>query len=94
MSIKLSQVGSASGSPMGRSERHDIITSDSPKFSLKRIPINRGGYDSGGAYWGIGQPLYWYSDDDGNVSAYFRAADREAAKAHIRKTYPTARFFR
>lgn len=29
-------------------------------FILRRIPINGGGYDSGGAYWGIGAPLYWY----------------------------------
>lgn len=65
------------------------------KLTLHRIRINRGGYDLGGAYWGIGQPLYWwYADDAASLSGYLRAASREEAKRKIRETYPNARFYR
>ena len=47
------------GAPMGRpAYGHGAMPTS--KFILRRIPINSGGYDSGGAYWGIGAPLYWY----------------------------------
>ena len=32
-----------------------------PLFSLSRVRLNRGGYDSTGRYWGTGQPLYNYT---------------------------------
>jgi hypothetical protein len=32
-------------------------------FTLRRVRINGGGYDSSGRYWGSGQPLYHYSAD-------------------------------
>jgi len=37
-----------------------------------------GAYDSGGAYWGIGAPLYHYGDGEG-VCVYVRASNRERA---------------
>jgi hypothetical protein len=53
------------------------------RVHLQRVPIDRGGYDPGGAYWGIGAPLFCASsDEDGDM--YFRAADRKAALARIR----------
>jgi len=64
------------------------------KVSLRKIPINSGGYDSGGAYWGIGQPLYWAGSDCGTIDRFFRAATRDQAKAEIRKQYPKATFYR
>lgn len=64
------------------------------KVSLSRVRLNGGGYDAGGAYWGIGQPLYWAWTDDGRVDLWFRASDREAAKAHVWHRYPAAKFYR
>lgn len=88
-------VSSRYGAPMGRPTRTqgDPGTDERP-LSLRRIPINSGGYDSGGAYWGLGQPLYWCGNDDGDIDLFFRARDRAAAKAHVRETYPDARFYR
>ena len=81
------------GAPLGRSSQpagHD----DTVKVSLRRVPINAGGYDRGGAYWGLGAPLWYACDDDGDYSEYFRAWDRAAAKAHVLEKLPNARFYR
>jgi hypothetical protein len=60
---------------------------------LRRIPLDSGGYDSGGAYWGIGQRLYGYAAADDSVNGYIRASDREEAKEAVRLLYPGVRFF-
>lgn len=64
-----------------------------PKFTLHRVRLNASGYDRSGCYWGLERPLYWATNDH-DYDHYFRAADRDAAKRHIRKTHPSARFFR
>lgn len=91
------------GAPMGRASDHlyalIVDKTDSP-FTLRRMPINSGGYDRGGAYWGLGAPLWWWSvtitegDTVDECSGFFRARTRDAAKAHIRELHPNARFFR
>jgi len=90
--MKMPQVNDLRGAPMGRRSYHgprDTVG----LFRLQRVYLNAGGYDNGGAYWGIGAPLYWYSDD-GNLVGYLRARDRSDAKRQILETYPNARFFR
>ena len=67
------------------------------KFRLVRLAIDAGGYDQGGAYWGLGAPLYWACDEathSAPVELFLRAGDREAVKAKIRERYPAARFYR
>lgn len=64
------------------------------KTSLRKIRIDNGGYDSGGAYWGIGQPLYWAGSDCGTIDLWFRAPTRDDAKDHVRSKFPNARFYR
>lgn len=59
------------------------------KVALQKVRLNSQGYDSMGAYWGVGQPLYYYFAEDGDEfeitrDGFFRAKDREAAKAYIR----------
>lgn len=50
------------------------------KFTLKRVPINRQGYDSSGRYWGTGAPLYYYEDyETGDISGYLRAHSKADA---------------
>lgn len=67
---------------------------ESPKITLQRVRLDSGGYDSAGAYWGHGEPLFWAADDSGAYDSTFRADDRDDAKAIVRRTYPGARFFR
>lgn len=57
-----------------------------PKFKiyLERVRLDSGGYDSRGQYWGVGEPLYRYSDDSGAIDGYVRAASRAEAKEKVR----------
>ena len=101
--LKLSNVSSPYGAPMGRRDSHADDRTRPIKFALRRVYLDSGGYDNGGAYWGIGAPLYQASgeygeDADGGageyVEFYLRAHGREDAKAKIRADYPAARFYR
>jgi hypothetical protein len=65
-----------------------------PLVTLRLVPLDSGGYDREGTYFGIGDPLYWAATDDGSYDRTFRASDREAAKGVVRETIPHARFYR
>lgn len=65
-----------------------------PLVTLQLVRLDSGGYDPQGAYWGIGEPLYWAAADDVDYDETFRAATRDEAKAHVRASYPHARFHR
>lgn len=91
------------GAPLGRTSDHLaglIVTAADSPFTLRRIRLDSGGYDSGGAYWGFGAPLYWWAveivegDTRDQCSGYLRAANRLAAKNAIRSAQPAARFYR
>jgi hypothetical protein len=87
--------GSARGAPFGRpSASRNEISAPPQQFYLTKIRINAGGYDPGGAYWGVGQPLYYFTTEDGAESGYLRASDRDHAKDKVRQLHPGARFFR
>lgn len=88
MAKELSEVSCKYGAPMGRAERGSDPGEE--KWTLQRVRLDSGGYDTGGAYWGIGEPLYWASA--GDVDRYVRASDREIAKTRIRKEFPEAFF--
>lgn len=102
--MDLCKVHSRYGAPMGRMTTHDVLEGETlGKFELARVRLNNGGYDDGGAYWGHGEPIYRarafvdYTGKEGRggmVEWFLRASDREQAKAHVRKRYPNARFFR
>jgi hypothetical protein len=88
------------GAAMGRSDRHGFPDL-AYKVSLQRVRLDSGGYDNAGAYWGIGKPLYWACGEAPGDTAdklgfemFFRAADRDAAKAMVKERYPEARFYR
>lgn len=87
----LPQVSSRHGAPMGRPPSYPMYEIPGGLVRLRHLPLDAGGYDSGGAYWGIGQRLYWATDEDGG-EAFFRATCRGAAKEHVRQISPTARF--
>lgn len=86
--------GSARGAPFGRPSFTAADTAPGARVYLFRVHVHASGYDSGGAYWGVGQPLYYFTTADGAESGYLRAADRDHAKDKVRQLHPGARFFR
>ena len=83
------------GSSMGR---RDNITESACtiKFHLQRVPLDSGGYDPGGAYWGLGDPLY-VAFGEGELEVqemFFRAKSRDGAKTQVRGAFPAATFYR
>jgi hypothetical protein len=83
---------------MGRWESYGDDRGYSGRMYLQRVYLNSGGYDSGGAYWGVGQPLFGYeSAEDGGddlIQGFIRADDREHAKEQLRAKFPAVKFFR
>ncbi len=53
------------------------------KITAHRVRIDRGGYDSGGRYWGTGAPLYEVENDNHGhvVTKHVRAQSASEAKA-------------
>ena len=87
----LSKVDCRYGAPMGRHGQTSEI--EGGRYYLQRVRLDSGGYDAGGAYWGIGQPLYRWSHENDDECSYLRANSRDDAKAQIRDVVPNARFF-
>lgn len=97
--IKLPKAYSQYGASMGRSSYHaHDKASVTARLRLTRVVLS-GDYDSGGAYWGAGAPLYRVegeSADGDTIEFYFRAESRDDAKAKILGEfgYVNARFYR
>jgi hypothetical protein len=77
MPSQLPHVNCKYGAPMGR------WTSPSRKpagrtVRLFRVILDAGGYDQGGAYWGLGARLYCATDDR-DYQDFVRASSRAAA---------------
>ena len=82
------------GAPLGRKEWNDNSEVEyKGKLYLRHIPLDSGGYDAGGAYWGIGTRLYGFAAPDDSINGYLRACDRAQAKEQVREQYPQATFF-
>lgn len=64
------------------------------KCSLRKVRINSGGYDVGGAYWGLGPQLWYAGSDCGLIDLWFRAYDRGEAKNYVRERFANVRFWR
>lgn len=79
------------GAPLGRGNIGNDFDVMQP-LHLKRLPLDSGGYDGGGAYWGHGVPVYVIHDRDGDFFYSLRARSREAAKAEFREEHPGAWF--
>lgn len=102
MPIKLPNVEAKYGAPMGRADtphaydEFQAIPDHPHKFSLQRVKMCSccGAYDTGGAYWGLGPPLYYAENQTGTITRYFRANSRNEAKAEIRAEFPNAKFYR
>lgn len=89
---ELPRVGGRYGAPMGR--RSDAPCDMAPPatpFDVRRVTLDSGGYDAGGAYWGTGEPLYiataTHADGDA-VTVYRRAVNRDHMESQLRADYP------
>ena len=80
------------GAALGRAREGDKASDAPMKFNLMRVRLDRGGYDPGGAYWGLPSDLYFACC--GETEFYLRAKSRDAAKAEVCKDFPNARFYR
>lgn len=74
-------VSSRYGAPMGRSS-FGIPENSEGKIRVFRVNLDSGGYDDGGAYWGIGKPLFC-ATDGGDYRQFVRANSRLAAIAEF-----------
>lgn len=81
MKFNLSKVSCKYGSPLGR-HSDNPANFEGLKVHLEKVRIDSGGYDSGGAYWGTGLPLYvaWSEDESGVSRMFIRASNRNDAK--------------
>jgi hypothetical protein len=87
----ITPVSSKYGAPMGRYTGPEYLDVDAGKIYLCIVPLDNGGYDKGGAYWGLGEALWATMDQDGNG---FIFRDRAEAKAYILSMFEGARFYR
>lgn len=99
--IKLSEVSSKYGAPMGRPARHNCPDRQAEiEFQLERMPLVDGAYDSGGAYWGGPDNLYRATanaqgeddEQDIDIEFYVRGNTRIAAENEVKCVYPSAKF--
>lgn len=78
---QFSDVNTSRGAPMGRPHTYNL--DDTPKsVRLFKVRICSQGYDDGGAYWGLGQPL-WCAWDSRGGKQFVRASSRIAAAAAL-----------
>ncbi len=81
------------GAQMGRSRGSKLPADTTSKLIVRRVRLDSGGYDAGGAYWGRGAKLWMVECVDGEhegLLLYVRAADMATAKAQ----FPGARWGR
>jgi len=61
------------GAPMGRYDVFDLKNGDELTFYIRRIRLDKQGYDIGGAYWGLGDKLYVNYTPCGKYKEYYRS---------------------
>lgn len=61
---------------------------------LQRIKVSREGYDSTGAYWGAGAPVYCAYSLNGDIMITLRARDRVHAIGKLRVLHPHVKLWR
>lgn len=78
------------GAALGRSSIHGELGKDE-SLSIIRKQLDTGGYDENGTYFGLGDPLFWVSSEDGGIDYVLRAKDIGEARAQVAADYPGTR---
>ena len=96
MKKELPNVSCKYGAPMGRCNviPDDIHTAG--KLYLNKLKWVDGDYDQGGAYWGMGNPIYRaYGETETEcIEIFVRAIDRDDAKVQVKELIESAKFHR
>ncbi len=58
------------------------------KATLTYIPLDEGGYDPQGKYYGLGDALWSFTSEDGEIDEEFRAKTERAAFKEMKAKYP------
>lgn len=74
MARQFNSVSCAYGAPMGRRSAPDLDTTRGT-VRLFKVNLDSGGYDDGGAYWGIAGSLWCARDHNGDMQ-FTRASTR------------------
>ncbi len=72
------------GASMGRGS--DLPTDVRATLTIRKVPLDEGGYDPGGAYWGTPSDLYLVESTEDNRTRYHRAK----SVGDVRAAYPHA----
>ncbi len=83
--LKREDVSSSFGAPMGRAEQREGVPE---RLHLQHVRFVDGAYDTGGAYWGGGTPLWCAfspvdTQNEWLIRVFVRAPNREAAKVAV-----------
>ena len=70
--------------------RPTIIGEPKGTVTVRESPLDRGGYDKNGTYFGQGQPLFWVASEDGEVDYMIRGRDRSDALNQVVGKFPKA----
>ena len=80
MKKQFDNVNSQCSAPMGRRSWPNSKPETARSTRLFRVRLDSGGYDDGGAYWGLGQPLFC-ATDGADYREFTRATSRFHAAA-------------
>ncbi len=83
----ITDVSSPRGAPMGRGRYANSADSVARPVTLFRLPLDGGGYDPEGAYWGAPSNL-WCATDEQDFRTFTRANTFNQAAAQIIGLYP------
>jgi len=61
------------GAPMGRPNKGHILETMGQRLFDCKVPLDSGGYDRGGAYWGQGEPLRVRYSEYLNYICFYRS---------------------
>lgn len=81
------------GAPMGRAPSEPLADNIDACW-LFQVRLDSGGYDAGGAYWGVGQKLWVCLDNDRVPIKFLRAPKRSTAVALLKGIFPSIGFRR
>lgn len=75
---------------LGRPSIRDAAKDFAGTIMLRQVRLDDGGYDPNGTYFGTGEPLFWFANDEGTIDEMTRACNFDGARAKVLAQYPVA----